>query len=157
MRWSFSSCWRAGGLVRADGEPEVDGAHDRARIAPLLLAPVVERGVAGGEDSGARNGHVPAVGVARDDAQQALLALPADPQPQPSAAPAADRRSRRRSVDVLAVEGDALAVEERRSTIAVSSSWSRRSLIGRNGMPKARNSFSFQPAPSPSSQRPPLR
>ena len=63
------------------------------------------------EDLRREERHVPAVGVARDDAQQALLALAADPEPEPRL-----HRSRIAErvgqVDVLAVEGDALAVEE---------------------------------------------
>src|SRR5262249_3249995 len=98
-------------LVGADGEAHVAGTNDRPRITPLLLAPVVQGGVAHGGERGRREGRVPAVGVARDHAEQSPLALPADPQPE---ARLHRPRLAERVVEVhlLAMERDALAVEQ---------------------------------------------
>src|SRR5262249_56760773 len=66
-------------LVLADGQADVAGPDDRLRVAALLGAPVVQRSVTHGVELWREERHVPSVGVARNHAQQAALALPADP------------------------------------------------------------------------------
>src|SRR5262249_20101500 len=67
-------------LVAADGQAQVHRPRDRARVTSLALAPAVEHLAPRGEDLRREERYVPAVGVARDDAQHALLALAADPE-----------------------------------------------------------------------------
>src|SRR5262249_55115641 len=98
-------------LVGADGEAHVAGTNDRPRITPLLLAPVVQRGVAHDVELGRQERHVPAVGVARDHAEQSPLALPADPQPE-ARLHGPGLAGRVVEVHFLAMNRDALAAEQ---------------------------------------------
>src|SRR5262249_23729250 len=70
-------------LVFRERRAEVHRAHDRARIAPLPLAPDIEHTALLRERLGRDERHVPAIGVARDHAQEALLAAAADPDARP--------------------------------------------------------------------------
>src|SRR5437667_9308826 len=99
------------GLVAPEGQAQVRGARDGARVAALALAPAVERGVALREDLRGEEGYVPAVGMARHEPEETLLPLPADPETQP-------RLHRPRLAERVleaerpARERDALAVQE---------------------------------------------
>src|SRR5437899_4747177 len=100
------------GIVPADGQAQVHGARDGARVAALALAPTVERGVALREDLRGEEGYVPAVGVARHQPEETLLPLPADPEAEPRLhRPRLAERAL--EVELPALERDALAVEER--------------------------------------------
>src|SRR5207247_3165077 len=100
------------GIVPADGQTQVHGARDGARVAALALAPTVERGVALREDLRGEEGYVPAVGVARHQPEETLLPLPADPEAEPRLhRPRLAERAL--EVELPALERDALAVEER--------------------------------------------
>src|SRR5256885_11062703 len=65
--------------VRAQVEAEVDGPQDGLRVAPLLLAPLVQHLALRDPLLGADVGRVPAVGVARGRSERPLLAPAADP------------------------------------------------------------------------------
>src|SRR5438132_9190848 len=100
------------GIVPADGQTQVHGARDGARVAALALAPTVERGVALREDLRGEEGYVPAVSVARHQPEETLLPLPADPQAEPLLhRPRLAERAL--EAELPALERDALAVEER--------------------------------------------
>src|SRR5207245_5199729 len=100
------------GIVPADGQAQVHGARDGARVAALALAPTVERGVALREDLWGEEGHVPAVGMARHQPEETLLPLPADPEAEPRLhRPRLAERAL--EAELPALERDALAVEER--------------------------------------------
>src|SRR5207249_6346153 len=99
------------GLVPPEGQAQVHGARDGARVPALALAPAVERGVALREDLRGEEGHVPAVGVARHEAEETFLPLPADPETQPGLhRPRLAERVL--EAELPARERDALAVEE---------------------------------------------
>src|SRR5216117_4574094 len=65
--------------VRAQVEAEVDGPQDGLRVAPLLLAPLVQHLALRDPLLGADVGRVPAVGVARGRPERPLLAAAPDP------------------------------------------------------------------------------
>src|SRR5437773_2850065 len=99
------------GLVAPEGQAQVRGARDGARVAALALAPAVERGVALREDLRGEEGYVPAVGMARHEPEEPLLPLPADPETQPR--PHRPRLAERvLEAELPTRERDALAVEE---------------------------------------------
>src|SRR5437667_8171898 len=99
------------GLVAPEGQAQVRGARDGARVAALALAPAVERGVALREDLRGEEGYVPAVGMARHEPEETLLPLPADPETQPGLhRPRLAERVL--EAELPTPERDALAVEE---------------------------------------------
>src|SRR5262245_12797092 len=71
----------AGGALRigAEIEAEVHAAHDRPRVTPFLLAPLVEDLALVLPVVGADVGAVPPVGVLRRGTERPLLTSPADP------------------------------------------------------------------------------
>ena len=111
MPGSFSSCRATAASSRPIARPTLMVRVMARGSRPSLRAPVVERRGALREHLRRQERHVPAVGVAGDDAQQALLALAADPEPE-ARLHRARIAERVGQMDLLAVEGDALAVEE---------------------------------------------
>src|SRR5439155_498503 len=105
------------GLVPPEGQAQVRGARDGTRVAALALAPAVERGVALREDLRGEEGHVPAVGMARHEAEETLLPLPADPQTQKTRQPTRTRLVSEASAAMVATPSKAgFAGSERSDT-----------------------------------------